>query len=317
MSDNFLELSSSLTSQYSPTYNSIRGKGYDDDDEDDDDYESTISISSDNDQGSIEPVKIKKKKLDSMWMSHVCDEIPGDNVCHHVFVVKSKKVTFCSAAKVASTTTKQYFYDIADGEIEMPEGARYGIHEAQWKRLGSMEQGAISYILRDKNWTHVFFWKHVVERFVSGYLDKVVKVCEKKKEIESHMVLHYYVQYGFSCEKHSDIDGFVSFIETVPKIEGHFAPQTPLCSVQKFPFTDIIRVDENFSSNLKKLSAKLRVKHPTEKESTSTHKTGAKDKMVDIFKGKPKLVRRILKLFEVDCVNIPEACDVQDLMAAI
>ena len=27
-------------------------------------------------------------------------------VCHHVFVVKSKKITFCSAAKVASTNTK-------------------------------------------------------------------------------------------------------------------------------------------------------------------------------------------------------------------
>merc|ERR1712226_910881 len=108
--------------------------------------------------------------------------------------------------------------------------------------------------------------------------------------------------------------GFISFMETVPKMEGHFAPQSPLCNAKKYPYTDIIVADETLSTRLKTLSAKLGVEHPMENSGTSTHSTGAKEKLAAMFKGKVNLVGRILKMFEEDCELLPEACDVEDLM---
>jgi len=168
-----------------------------------------------------------------------------------------------------------------------------------------------------EEWTHVFFWKHVVERFVSGYLDKVVKICNRNVTIAPQMVVSHYVQFGFSCDEHVDFEEFVLFMETVPKLEGHFAPQTPLCNIQKYPFTEIIRVDENLSLKLVDLSSKLGVEHPAENGQSRRHRTGAKEKMVDLFKGKAYLIDKILDMFHEDCANIPEACDVDDLMAAL
>ncbi len=267
-------------------------------------------------QKAVHSVSSSIKGLDDEWANDVCTVKP-DHICHHVHILKKQKVTFCSAAKVASTTTKQYFFDIADGTVKLTEGARYGVHTANWTKIGSLNKNAIKYVLRSKEWTHVFFWKHVLERFVSGYLDKVVNICSKHDTIEPHMVLHHYQPYGFSCEKHTDLEAFVSFMETVPTKEGHFASQTPLCNLEKFPYTDIIRVDENLSSKLHELSQKLGVEHPAKNEKTSSHKTGAKEKMITLFKGKEYLIERILNIFNEDCINIPEACDVKDLMVAL
>ena len=135
----------------------------------------------------------------------------------------------------------------------------------------------------------------------------------------SFLAIKHYEQYGFSCEKHQDLESFVSFMErvTTPRMEGHFAPQTTLCEVGKFPYTDFIVANETLSANLKVLSKKLGVKHPKESERTSSHKTGAKDKMVSLFEGKQELIGRILKLFEEDCEQIPEACDVKNVKDAL
>ncbi len=250
------------------------------------------------------------------WKANVCGSIK-DHVCWELHVVGNKNVTFCSAAKVASTTTSQYFVDISDGLFDIPKNAKYGVHEADWERFGEMDGYARDIIINSPQWTHVFFWKHVLERFVSGYLDKVVHDCENYESIEPHLAISHYIQYGFSCKKHKDLRKFVGFMETVPQFEGHFHPQTPLCNVGKYPFTDIIRVDENLNSKLEALSSKLGVKHPAMQEKTSRHRTGSKNKLVDLFKGRPRLVKRILKLYSDDCKTIPEACDVKDLMAQI
>jgi len=250
------------------------------------------------------------------WADKVCGDIK-DTVCHEVFIVKSKQATFCSAAKVASTTTKQYFYDISDGEMTIPEGARFGVHEANWKKFGKLSHEARKWVLENEDWTHVFFWKHVLERFVSGYLDKVVYDCKKDPTDKPHLAIHHYLQYGFSCEEHEDLEAFVTFMETVPKFEGHFAPQTPLCNVDRFPYTDIVRVDENLSERLKNISFKLGVEHPEENIKTTKHKTEAKEKMVAIFKDRPHLIKKILNMFKEDCERIPQSCDVEEIMAAI
>jgi len=249
------------------------------------------------------------------WKKNICGSIK-DAVCHEVFVVKPRQATFCSAAKVASTTTKQYFYDIA-GDMVIPEGARFGVHEANWTKFGKIPQEAREWVLENKDWTHVFFWKHVLERFISGYLDKVVKDCTKDPEAKPHLAIHHYIQYGFSCKEHEDLEKFVTFMETVPKVEGHFAPQTPLCNVERFPYTDIIQADENLSEKLKVISTKLGVPHPDENKKTTKHKTGAKEKMVEIFKDRPHLIKKILAMFKEDCERIPQSCDVKDIMAAI
>ncbi len=279
--------------------------------------EPSSSVGEDN---SPQSLLVRKPEIGGVsqaeWADKVCNGIK-DSVCHEVFVVKSRQATFCSAAKVASTTTKQYFYDISDGEMTIPKDARFGVHEANWKRFGNLNQEGRKWVLENEDWTHVFFWKHVLERFVSGYLDKVVTDCKKDPTDKPHLAIYHYIQYGFTCEEHEDLEAFVNFMETVPKVEGHFAPQTPLCNLDRFPYTDIIQADEHLSTRLKNISSKLGVEHPEEKKKTSKHKTGAKEKMVAIFKDKPHLIKKILNMFKEDCERIPESCNVEEILAAI
>jgi len=219
----------------------------------------------------------------------------------------------CSKSSI--NYNSQLFFKIADGEFVVPDDAKYGVHNANWTRVAFVDPDSRISLLTSSEWTHVFFIKHVVERFVSGYLDKVVGDCAKTYS-PTFAISHYH-QYGFSCDKHQDLEAFVSFMETISNMEGHFSPQTPLCNVQKFPYTDIIYADETMSVRLRDLSSKLGVKHPTEDEVTSKHSTGAKKNMAALFKGKKELIGRILKMFEEDCHIFPEACDVEELMRAI
>ena len=96
-----------------------------------------------------------------------------------------------------------------------------------------------------------------------------------------------------------------------------FAPQVPLCNPQKFPYTDVIIADEHLSDKLRELSAKLGVQHPKEDKQTRSHGTGAKKKLVSIFKDQPELIQRLLVLFKEDCDMYPEICDVSELYKAI
>ena len=143
-------------------------------------------------------------------------------VCHHVFVVKSKKITFCSAAKVASTTTKDYFFRISDDKIVIPPDAKYGVQEANFTRLGELDVDYQRDIVLSDRWNHVIFIRNVVERFISGFLDKVIHDC--KVGLTKNVAISHYVQFGFSCEKHTKLEPFISFMEDlgVGKMEGHF-----------------------------------------------------------------------------------------------
>ena len=246
---------------------------------------------------------------DGRWEERVCTDIE-DAACHHVLVLAKRQVTFCSAAKVASTTIRQYFYDISD-DLVIPKGSRFGVHEANWTRLANLEPQLRSHLLQSPDWTHVFFMRHVVERFISGYLDKVVNDCEiydLDTDYPSVGPLVHYRQYGFSCQQHSGLEAFVAFLESVPSLEGHFAPQTPLCNLQKYPYTDIIHVDDKLSTKLETLSIKLGVQHPTEKNETRSHETGAKQRMASLFRNREELIPRILKLFKEDCDLFPKSC---------
>ena len=251
------------------------------------------------------------------WMENLCKGGSRPSLlCHHVTVLPQQKVSFCLAAKVASTSIRDYFFKIAEGSLVIPDGARYGVHNANWTRFAQLDPPTRKELLMSAEWTHVFFWKPVLDRFVSGYLDKVVNDCKKSNFMsDSNLAIKYYNQYGFSCEKHQDLESFVSFMEgvTAPRMEGHFAPQATLCGVEKFPYTDIIVANESLNANLKVLSKKLGVEHPEKSQHTTSHKTGAKYEMISLFEGKQELIGRILKLFEEDCKQIPKACDVKNV----
>lgn len=254
-------------------------------------------------------------------------------VCDHVFVIRSKKVTFCSAAKVASTTTRMYFYKLANGSdrLVIPPNAKYGVLEANWTRLSQVDTDLRLAILLSSEWRRVFFVRHVLERFVSGYLDKVVHDCGRKhQEDPRNLAIGYYYQYGFSCENHTDLEAFVSFMETVPSMESHFRSQTNHCwpnninhhsggagssNTIQSPYTDIILVNETLSTRLEELSVELGVQHPSEeRDKTSSHSTFASEKIRHLFQGKSGLVRRILNLFEEDCKMFPQLCHVESYL---
>lgn len=249
--------------------------------------------------------------LDANWVPNVCTNIK-DLACHHVIVLRKNNVTFCSAAKVASTTIRNYFYQI-DGDLSIPVGAKFGVHEANWTRLADIDPSSRIELLKSSNWTHVFFMRNVVERFISGYLDKVVNDCRTFDLSTNYPTLgplNHYTQYGFSCDKHSDLEAFVAFMESVPHMEGHFAPQTPLCNFKKFPYTDIVFVDDDLSIKLQRLSVKLGVKHPLDDPKTSSHKTGARFRIANLLNENRDLIRRILKIFKEDCEVLPASCKV-------
>lgn len=266
------------------------------------------------------PLSLSKDLSDedlAEWKANVCGSME-DNICRQVVVVPKRHATFCSAAVEASATMKQYFFDIADGSVVIPKDAKFGVHEANWKRFGDIGADGREFIFRKpQEWTHVLTWNNVVERFVSGYLTKVVRDCKNNKNtIKAHLTMSHYSKFGFSCEKHTELEAFIDFMEQVKEknFEAYFKPQTKLCGIGKFPFTDIFRVDQNLTSNLEALSSKLGVTHP---EVKTYHTTISKNKMADLFKGKPQLVNKILQMFKEDCAKIPQACDVEDLMTVV
>ena len=257
----------------------------------------------------------EEKDQKTPWLLESCDdEIP---VCRKADVVFKRKVTFCSAQKVASSTTKDYFMRISDGEVIIPEGAKFGAHAANWTQLSAVDPSTRQSMMTSPEWTHVFFIRNVLERFISGYLDKIQngRCLEEPKTI----VLAHYVELGFSCENKGKLGSFLSFLESLPtkEWESHFAPQTPMCNAKEYPYTDIIMADEHLNDKLKELSDKLGVPHPAENPKTSSHATGAKNKLMDIFLGKEQLIPRILNLFEEDCVMFPNLCDVDDLLQSL
>jgi hypothetical protein len=79
----------------------------------------------------------------------------------------------------------------------------------------------------------------------------------------------------------------------------------------------MINAHETLSDSLIMLSEKLGDEHPCEEDKTSSHQTGAADRMVAMFKDNPDLIQRILAMFKVDCHSILGACDVDELLAAI
>ncbi len=252
------------------------------------------------------------------WKNSVCDFTAPDSICHEVFVVEDINVTFCSAAKVASTTIKTYFFKITNSSIVIPENAKYGVHEANWTRFHMLNKDTRVKVLTSPDWTNVFFYKNVLERFISGYLDKVVKECKKFNTTNAkRLAIGHYVQYGFSCEKHNDLEEFVSFMETVPQFEGHFHSQTPLCGVGRYPFTHIIQVNDTLTNSLEDLSVELGVEHPVEDKRSRGHSTGARDKLIGLLKDKLYLIPRILDLFKEDCKAIPNSCFVDDIIEAV
>jgi hypothetical protein len=229
-------------------------------------------------------------------------------------VLTKRKLSFCSSAKVASTTSRSYFMNISGGEVVVPENAQFGVHNANFIELRALDLKAQQWVLTSPEWTRVLIVRNVVERFVSGFLDKVIKDCEKGENI--HHAVNYYNQYGFSCDKHQDAEAFISLLESVPRMEGHFGPQASICLIGKFPYTDVIYADENLDENLSRLSERLGIDHP-HVEKGQNHSTGAKSKFLEIFKGRAHLVLRLLKLYDEDCRVLPKACEIGELLSSL
>lgn len=128
----------------------------------------------------------------------------------------------------------------------------------------------------------------------------------------------HYVPLGFSCERHTDLEEFINFIQYHLEVDGHFAPQTLCCRPQLHPYTDVIVVDEDLNWKLKQLSTKLGIHHHIEpSNNTRAHKTGAKSKAFDLFKGRRDLLERVLDMYKDDCLYMPSMCNVTELMSQI
>mgnify|MGYP004180724737 CR=1 FL=1 len=68
--------------------------------------------------------------------AHVlCTEGNYNPLCTAVIVLTRQRVTFCSAAKIASTTIRSFFLKVADGDVAVPAKAMYPVHQANWTFL--------------------------------------------------------------------------------------------------------------------------------------------------------------------------------------
>lgn len=279
--------------------------------------------------------------------------------CVGLIVVQNINTTFCSAAKVASTSIRSFFMEAAGGSVVAPPDAKYPVHQANWTKLTHVStemQNALVTMMTDETvihnnststntsssrdlvlqvskesllvrqrqqpkqqWTQVFFIRPVVERFVSGYLDKIVNDCSRKVD-DSVLYRSRFVPLGFSCEKHTDLEEFIHFMQQNLYVDGHFAPQTFCCVPQHHPYSDVIVVDEDLNKKLEELSTKIlgighRVGPPP--ESARAHKTGSKSKIVTLFKGRGDLLQKVLDMYKDDCLYMPSVCNVTDLMRQI
>ncbi|KAL3908649.1 MAG: hypothetical protein SGILL_008405 [Bacillariaceae sp.] len=265
-------------------------------------------------------VDVKSRGLNPLWNGddgQLCRDGNWNHVCACMIVLERKRVSFCSAAKVASTAIRDYFLHVAEGDVKVDETMQYPIHQAPWPYLHMIRpelRKRLVSSLQDE-WTSVFFMKHVIDRFVSGYLDKVVHDC--KTPDREGLAIHYYDQYGFSCNNHTHFESFVGFMETVPHMETHFGPQTTFCEFGRYPYTHLIFADEGLTGKLRNLSFAIGANFTPPSKKTANHKTGSKMKAVELFRGRKDLLRRVLDMFEVDCRAVPNACDVSELLRQI
>ena len=256
--------------------------------------------------------------------AHVlCTEGNYNPLCTAVIVLTRQRVTFCSAAKIASTTIRSFFLKVADGDVAVPAKAMYPVHQANWTFL---QQVPIT--LREQlsgpwpatNWMQVNFVRNVIVRFVSGYLDKIVHDCGRDYNgtVPQLVKQHYTRLHGFSCAEHSGFREFVGFVERLgqDKLEGHFLEQTSVCDL-RYPFTDLVLVAEGeLDTSLSRLGSRLGFSGTV--PSIRNHRTGSNSKLADMFRGRNKdLLYRLLRLFEKDCKLLPALCDVDDLIRAI
>lgn len=199
----------------------------------------------------------------------------------------------------------------------MKPNSAYPIHQASWTFLRDVSAETRKFLVTgaSSEWTQVVFMKNAVQRFVSGYLDKVVMEC-KLPHNKAH-VHHYYEPFGFSCVRHKNFEEFIAFMESVPQMEGHFAPQTFVCQYQKYPFTHLIYVDQDLNNHLRNLSKHLGVTFKPPPQHAASHKTGSETKMIELFKGRKDLLQRVLNIFEQDCRILPELCNVTELLRSI
>lgn len=102
-------------------------------------------------------------------------------LCVAMIVVQNLNTTFCSAAKVGSTSIRSYFMHAAGGSVVAPIGAKYPPHQANWTQLyhlSTLMQNKLVLMddrngssTREQQWTQAFFVRNVVDRLVvSGYL---------------------------------------------------------------------------------------------------------------------------------------------------
>lgn len=267
-----------------------------------------------------------------------CQDGKHGQRCHALIVVQSINATFCTAAKVASTSIRSYFMSASGGSVVAPKGSKYPSHQANWTRLNNVspemqhrltsmnttkQLGTASISSKNhqwqqqQEWVQVFFVRNVVERFLSGYLDKIVNDCSRI--VGESVMYHKLEPHGFSCEKHTDLEAFIYFLEkNIHHVDGHFKPQTFFCEPHNHTYTDVIVVNEELNQKLKGLSAKLGIHYvaPNEKV-TRAHKTGSGSKIVDLFTGRKDLLLKVLDMYKEDCLYMPSLCNVTDLMSQI
>uniref|UniRef100_A0A7S2CNW2 Uncharacterized protein n=1 Tax=Octactis speculum TaxID=3111310 RepID=A0A7S2CNW2_9STRA len=241
-------------------------------------------------------------------------------ICTALIVLRRQRVTFCNPAKVASTSIRKFFLSVADGDVTIPFEARFPVHQANWTFLNNvptdLRKQLVTNDLGEQPWLQFTFIKKVLDRFVSGYLDKIRHACEKDFDGNDIMLAKsYYYRYGFSCAEHgASFDDFLSFMERIGEdnFEGHFASQSRVCD-SRYPFTNMVLVDDMLDSRLAKIGVQLDVKYIPDAKSRK-HRTNSSQRLIQIFMGKHHLVERVLKLFERDCQHRVELCDVRELL---
>ena len=71
------------------------------------------------------------------------------------------------------------------------------------------------------------------------------------------------------------------------------------------------------NDKLVELSKSLNVTYKAPTKKASSHKTGSDKKMIELFKGRKDLLDRVLKIFEQDCLILPQLCNVTQLLEDI
>lgn len=147
---------------------------------------------------------------------------------HHALINREHRFVFFSVPKVACTQWIQLMMRI--GGAEDWQDDPHGREDRPF--LSALSPAECTDIINDPTWTKAVFLRDPVERFLSAYLDKIVRVPGARRyyfDTEGEVPLEQFISFALEPDRHSSPHRGLG-----PATDAHWRPQSLLGGIGKF-----------------------------------------------------------------------------------